>query len=184
MGLAGDINEAKKLWNESSPLFRVVIVISTFLAISSIASMSDVIFHWKGFISDGLQFYNSWAIEPLKKFALKFDHSIYERNLNFIIVIGLLNAGLIRVYLNETYRERYLLIFFIIFNYGNMIKIHIFGTSIVSTWEIIFLPLVLVSLYLFKTPIKIKILYFTPIIFSILSTLILAAINSGLTKTT
>ena len=52
MSLKDDINEAKELWVDSSLTFKIVIVISTFLATSSIANMADVVFEWEGFILD------------------------------------------------------------------------------------------------------------------------------------
>lgn len=48
MSLAGDIEELKKLWKGASLLMKGAIVLGIILTSSSITSLSDVVFEWKG----------------------------------------------------------------------------------------------------------------------------------------
>lgn len=44
MGLKGDWDEAKKMWSNSSLLMKLIITVSLFVNIGSIASLSETIF--------------------------------------------------------------------------------------------------------------------------------------------
>ena len=60
-------DEIKKYWKESPIWAKVVWVLSVFFASSSIASLSDLVFAWKGFILDGIEFYRA-IISPIKDY--------------------------------------------------------------------------------------------------------------------
>jgi hypothetical protein len=59
MGLKGDIDEVAKVWISSPWRIKVYLALSTLLASGSIASLSDVLFKWKGFVLDAVVFYRS-----------------------------------------------------------------------------------------------------------------------------
>lgn len=63
MGLLGDIEEGKKGWKKSPWYRKVFVVLSVYLALSSLAGLSSTIVAWKGFIADGLEFYDTYVRE-------------------------------------------------------------------------------------------------------------------------
>jgi hypothetical protein len=60
MALWGDISDIRELWKKSPPLVKALLGLLLFLSISSIASLSDDVFKWKGFILEGIGFYRLW----------------------------------------------------------------------------------------------------------------------------
>ncbi|MCW5207482.1 hypothetical protein VU11_02205, partial [Desulfobulbus sp. US2] len=97
MGLAGDLKEIKTLWLNSSWSFKAIIIFSTFLAISPIASLSDTIFQWKGFIYDGIEFYRNNITEPLKKLASNALNTTWQQNaIDYLIILFLYFTGFLR----------------------------------------------------------------------------------------
>jgi hypothetical protein len=65
MGLKSDVGEVVESWRSASPLIRLWLALSFFLAVSSIASISDAIVKWRGFFSDSISFYRNTVREPL-----------------------------------------------------------------------------------------------------------------------
>ena len=65
MGLKGDWNEAASIWSKSPWRVRILLGASVFLASNSIATLSDTVFRWKGFIKDALSFYQQYFTVPL-----------------------------------------------------------------------------------------------------------------------
>lgn len=65
MGLKGDLDEVVIVWNKSPWRVKAYLAISAFLASGSIASLSDTVFRWKGFISDALLFYQTYISDQL-----------------------------------------------------------------------------------------------------------------------
>jgi len=59
MGLKGDLQEVTSVWKRSSWRVKAYLTLSLFLASGSIASLSETVFRWKGFISDALSFYRT-----------------------------------------------------------------------------------------------------------------------------
>ena len=45
---------------------RCVLVLAFFLTTSSLASLSETVFKWKGFILTGIEFYQEWIQGPIK----------------------------------------------------------------------------------------------------------------------
>jgi hypothetical protein len=70
MGLKGDFDEVAKVWRQSSWQIKSYLALSAFLASGSIASLSETVFRWKGFVSDAVLFYQTYIagqIEGLLK---------------------------------------------------------------------------------------------------------------------
>jgi len=65
MGLKGDWIEVAEIWSKSSWRIRILLGVSVFLASNSIATLSDTVFRWKGFIKEGLYFYHQYFTTPL-----------------------------------------------------------------------------------------------------------------------
>lgn len=82
-------DEIKKYWKESPFWAKVVWVISAFFASSSIASLSDLVFSWKGFILDGIDFYRA-MITPIKDyFSYSLNIHITREQADLIVFVGI-----------------------------------------------------------------------------------------------
>lgn len=66
MGLKGDFDEVAKFWRQSSWQIKAYLGLSAFLASGSIASLSETVFRWKGFISDAVLFYQTYIADRLQ----------------------------------------------------------------------------------------------------------------------
>ncbi len=97
MSLISDLKEAKSLWTKSSCTFRIGLVFSTFMATGSIASLSDVVFKWKGFILEGILFYRSWVSTPLKELFSHFDIMLPIWGSDMLLFMLIIAAGYSRV---------------------------------------------------------------------------------------
>jgi len=71
MGLKGDLQEAADLWDRSPWRVRAFLALSVFLASGSIASLSDTVFRWKGFVADAVMLYETYISGQLHR-ALQF----------------------------------------------------------------------------------------------------------------
>jgi len=60
MGLKGDFSEVATAWSKTPWRLRVCLGISLYAASGSIASLSDTVFRWKGFVSDAVAFYQTY----------------------------------------------------------------------------------------------------------------------------
>lgn len=65
MGLKGDLQEVAAAWPKYSWRLRAFLVLSIVLASSSVATLSDTVFRWKGFIKDALSFYQEFIADQL-----------------------------------------------------------------------------------------------------------------------
>ncbi len=65
MDLRKELRELSGLYESVGPINKLLLVISFFLSISSIASLSETVFKWKGFILDGIQFYQAFLASPI-----------------------------------------------------------------------------------------------------------------------
>ena len=59
MSFRSDMEDAKKLWGQSSWQSRLLLILTVFLSSGSIAGLSDQIFKWKGAILVAIDFYKS-----------------------------------------------------------------------------------------------------------------------------
>ncbi len=71
MGLKGDLHEVATVWERSSWRVKAYLLLSAFLASGSIASLSDTVFRWKGFLREALSFYQAYFSDQLLH-ALQF----------------------------------------------------------------------------------------------------------------
>ena len=69
-GLRGDIEGVTSVWRSSPWRYRVLLVLSLVLASGSIASLSETVAKWKGFILDGVTFYRTYVSKPTNEFFL------------------------------------------------------------------------------------------------------------------
>jgi hypothetical protein len=202
MGILKEFEDFKDEWKNSSFLFKVLVGISFFMAISSIASLADTIFQWKGFILDGLKFYRKYISIPIS-YGLKYIGFNYDKEaidifiLFSIVVIPLIkdrftyitNRGNVKLK-NKATSIIYRALWFDVIFFLSIILI-LLATVIVLNksssvnysfikvkYLVIFLFTCLLEVY-FKKRIP-KIYY--PVFVGIIFVLVLGAINSGIAK--
>lgn len=183
MGLIGDIQESKNLWLKSSWLFRIVILVSTFFAISSIASLSDVIFHWKGFIYDGIKFYSTWISEPIKKIALEYGLEFSTRAVDFMILQLLFVMSVNREFWSEHDKLESFVFSVIIIIAVCVLVIFVSKIESFNPWGILTTIItILVFPLIYQYSLHGKIIYYTPIAMGVIIVLLLGAVNSGISR--
>ena len=96
MGMYSELEEAVDLWDKSSNIKRSIIIISVFFTISSLTSLSDTIFKWKGFILDGLNFYKTFISGSIIDFFDVFSIIIYQNTVDFMVLLILGVSALYR----------------------------------------------------------------------------------------
>lgn len=104
MGLLGDIEEVTKDWRKKSLPFKAISLFSLFLAVSSIASLADILITWKGFFKDGIEFYRSFITIPIGKFFGWMNIKLYQGQIDTLVITNLFFLPIIRI-LILSYRE-------------------------------------------------------------------------------
>lgn len=89
MGLKSDLEEAKKMWVNSSLLMKLFIITSLFITTSSMASLSDAIFKWKGLILDGIDFYHNYVADPAIQLLALIGLQYSPLDVNVFILVSL-----------------------------------------------------------------------------------------------
>ncbi len=97
MSIKDDFNEAIELWENATLLSKLILSISLFLTFSSVTSLSDSIFEWKGFIRDGVEFYRFWLVSPLANIARKLAINWSPSDIDFLVIQGMLIVSMMRV---------------------------------------------------------------------------------------
>jgi hypothetical protein len=90
MGLKADFDEVRAAWPSYPWRLRLWLVLSLFLASGSIASLSDTIFRWKGFVLDAIDFYAAYVSEPVRKALSNILSTDVPPNLAHILTLALL----------------------------------------------------------------------------------------------
>lgn len=95
MGFKSDYDEMTSAFGKMGALGKLFIGVSFFITVSSITSLSDVVFQWKGFILEALTAYQKYFVEPLKAYGLQIglnyqDYEIHSAViLSTVIVLGM-----------------------------------------------------------------------------------------------
>ncbi len=101
MALFSDLKELKQEWKESSPAKKGLIILVLFLTTSSLTSLSDTVFKWKGFILEGMEFYRASISSPLLELFSYMNLKLTEQLADFLIVYSLSVSGFLRLVLKE-----------------------------------------------------------------------------------
>lgn len=112
MGLKGDIEEVRRSWVNSSWWYRSFLLISGFLAISSIASLSEIIIKWRGFFGDAILFYDEWISLPVRQLFLSMEINLDQSDVNIFIIstlwIGIVCRGFLHDFNSQTKKEKHI----------------------------------------------------------------------------
>ena len=111
MGLKGDFEEISTLWTSAPWRVRLYLVLSGFLATTSIAALSETIVKWKGFFKTGLIFYRENLSTPLQHIAESVSgFSPPKEFADYAVVQLLVIATALRlIFLNQTYDRKRIL---------------------------------------------------------------------------
>ncbi|ODZ73137.1 hypothetical protein BBM45_13230 [Vibrio parahaemolyticus] len=185
MALIDDIESAKELWKRGTILTKVFIVVSTFLATGAIASLSDVVFAWKGFILDGINFYRYLVVSPLTQLAELFGLRVDATEANFLILTGLFMSAIYRkVWVTSQIGMKMLSGLAMFATLGLVTYLAGNSNDVDKNESVLFLYLVLCLIYPILRGFSKheKIAYYQPIVTALVINFIAAAINSGLTR--
>ncbi|OOG44751.1 hypothetical protein [Polaromonas sp. A23] len=98
MGLKADIDEVLVVWARAPWRVRVYLALSLILASTSIASLSETVFKWKGFLRDGVNLYRSAISDPIKAVAQNLlNYSLTQSAFDLVVLAILLAAASFRV---------------------------------------------------------------------------------------
>ena len=196
MSLKDDIDDLGKVWSSSGSLFKVMAVISVFLSISSIASLSDRIFEWKGFVLDGVNFYRLYISVPASKMLASISIVLNQTKMDYLIVVAIsmscfarggIMLGNDKLRQDETFQSNYHGIASVLASLYVVVLVAMRLNA--ETWELkyhllivyIGAPIIL-FFFIFDRSLKNLYSYFFPVIWAIVVVLLLGAINVGLTK--
>lgn len=96
MGLKADVDEVATAWKKASLPVKAYLLLSGFLAVSSVASLSEIVTKWKGFFKDAIDFYRQWVSLPIKHFIEPLGIHVQRADVDFILLFLLLYGSLIR----------------------------------------------------------------------------------------
>jgi hypothetical protein len=189
MGIKSDFEEFRDLWNRGNFWLRGLAIVFLFIQVGSLASLSDTIFEFRGFIRDGIQLYEEWIRDPLKMLLSSlFGVRITSLHLNFIVWWGIVCGAQVRSYLTLPEKARAVggavgaVIAFIItqvlaFNILAGIHPSLSPTGV----KVIVVTLIICTWYV-STSFKSKSVFYVSVLSPILIVGILAAISSGVSR--
>lgn len=89
-------NRIKSYWSNQPVIAKFFLVISSFVSASSLASLSETIFKWKGFVLDAVEGYRS-IVQPIRDMLISsFDVSITQGQIDSVVIFGLFYFGHLR----------------------------------------------------------------------------------------
>lgn len=89
MSLKDDFNEARQIWSGSSLSLKLLAGLTLFLATGSIASLSDTVFAWRGFLSDGVKFYESFITGQIIRLTDVLGLSYSQVETNTVVIMAI-----------------------------------------------------------------------------------------------
>ncbi|OEK06359.1 hypothetical protein [Roseivirga misakiensis] len=207
MPIFGDIKEYKEAWKTAPVFLKGLIIVMFFLSVSSITSLADEVFKWRGFIRDGIDFYHNTLTVPIIDFLKRYNIVFYKIGIDMITLILLFHsAGLRAIYVAFKKGRDFDLFSKVIFSVLVLYTLYQTGETIMvwhNSGENLenkaFEEIKSVSLYLFmmlalfsiaciiliprvENRKAVLISLWVPVLIPVLIVLVLAAINSGLTK--
>lgn len=189
VGLAGDVEETKKLWKNSSLGFRLLLGLSIFLSTSSIASLADAIFKWRGFVLDAVNFLRMFVSEPITNSLAKIGINYEALSIDYLILLLLFGSSALRLFWVNYFDKE---ITFLNSAFNTVLVISavfwsfykLAGAGVVPS-QMSFL--VIVGLYIgwnlvFSFTLKERVIMLAPVFIAVLIALLLGAVNSGISK--
>ncbi|MBB1339930.1 hypothetical protein [Pseudoalteromonas sp. SR44-2] len=185
MALIDDLKSAKNLWENGTLFTKIGIVLSTFLASGSIASLSNIVFAWKGFILDGINVYKAWVILPMQQSANHFGLHIDNSESHFLILTALFMAAIYRkVWVTSETGMRIISGSSMLMTLGFLVFLTGNSNEAQKNDVMFYIYLVICLIYplLRKFNSLEKVAYYLPIGSGVAITLLAGAVNSGLSR--
>lgn len=187
MGILSELEEIKSIWSRSSAPVRTILAVSAFFTVTSVTSLSDAIFHWKGFILNGVTFYREWFSGPIREVALDLGIVLVPEAIDIVIVYAIWFIAIIRKNIVGG-AKRYAFFLTIYYSLILALLIHaasgeLEGSGVLSIISCVILVLYFLypRLYRSFTPQQ-KFAYYFPMMVSVAVILVLGAINAGLQR--
>lgn len=188
MGLKADIDEVRVSWSKAPWWVRSYLILSGYLAVSSIASISETVVKWRGFFMDALVFYQQWLSTPVRNLLANTGIHLNTVATDVLVLSLLVCASYLRGEFVETdwkARKDRLSFYFSVILFVAVLASSIYkmnGKDMVFEWQRYALCAVFFVLipYLFMT--KAIRIYFLQLFACFVVVALLAAVNSGLAK--
>ncbi len=100
MGLKTDVEEVTHYWGRAPWRVRIVLVLILFLSSTSLASLSESVIKWRGFLLEALTFYRQHVLRPIAEVARQVvGHPLPTVFVDNAVFYGLFFAALTRALL-------------------------------------------------------------------------------------
>ncbi len=190
MSLKDDIEEARELWARSSWLKRALIILVLLMSTSPIASLSDIVFDWKGFILDGVEVYRAYLTAPIRRLCARAGLEFTSTQMDATIVLCLFYGGLIRVPIEEPiYRlsrrnsNRIYKGFLVTLLLATIFIGSKYGGKNEQPYVVTYIGIAAATIwFLRRLEPRDRIIFAGPMLFAVAAVLVLGAINAGLTR--
>lgn len=98
MSLKDDVSAAANEWGTASWKVRVLLVLGVLLSASSLASLADTVFQWKGFLLRGLEFYRAYVAAPLANLVTSLvGKPLTQVQIDAVVLFALFFGALMRI---------------------------------------------------------------------------------------
>lgn len=185
MGLKTDFEEVTQYWGRAPWRVRVVLVLVFFISTTSLASLSESVIKWKGFIFDALTFYREYILRPIVEVVQRLiGHPLPIGFVDNAVFYGLFFAALTRALLlrNSSLKKRIADFAFIGASYATMLWL-IFDSrespNAPTIW--VLYPMFLLCAYLITKGGE-RVLAMAYMLIPVFGVGILAAISAGLAR--
>lgn len=185
MGLKADLEEVTGYWARSPWRVRVFLAIALFLSATSLASISEAVFKWKGFILEALDFYRQFIAGPIGSFVTTVTGlAVTPQWIDSAVLLGLFLGALARVtpFRHRTTIAR--LVDYAVYAGAYLMMLALLllespSSTQYSVW--LFYPAFVLAAYLL-TKGATRILAMSFMLFPVLLVGVLAGVNTGLSK--
>jgi hypothetical protein len=82
MDLKKEIAEFRDSFRDGGVLTRTILILGFFFSLSSLTSLSSTIVEWKGFILEGIKFYQLYFVDPIASAASNFGLSYSQSEIH------------------------------------------------------------------------------------------------------
>ena len=87
MGFKSDYEEMTSSFEKMGVLGKLFIGVSFFITVSSVTSLSEVVFKWKGFILEALKAYQKYFVETLKEYGLQIGLNYQDYEIHSAVIL-------------------------------------------------------------------------------------------------
>jgi hypothetical protein len=188
MGIKSDLEEYRALWNQGSWGVRgldIVQIVQIFIAVGSLATLSDAIFKFRGFMRDGIQLYEEFIRHPLMILLSSiFNIRLNSLHFDFLVWWALVSGALYRSHLTTGENGKALgtVLSFII---GMALAINVIPVNakpLSPSGLIIVVGGYIICTWYISTNVKNKSVFYVFVLTPILIVAVLGAVSSGISR--